>query len=240
MRFIDPDGMSNSDAVAQVAQDMGMNSADVAAMQTYGDLHIDEILDDGKGPGKGGNTGSATNSSKNGGPASVVVSRPTWKNAPKIAKLTHWWERLFSVFRGGRDYNGINYDADGNPQGYSLNKLEFTGAVGPPEDLGALSELSVEKKLLSYLLNFDHPVGVDKAIWFDKALGFTTENYKELAGQLVFDEAKAIQTEVTPYGVKFNQIIPVTGANGKIINVLTAWIRNNDNVVRLVTAYPAK
>jgi filamentous hemagglutinin len=43
-----------------------------------------------------------------------------------------------------------------------------------------------------------------------------------------------------PHGTKYNQVINIIGANGKAIDVTFAWIRNNDGVVRLVTAIPAK
>ena len=72
------------------------------------------------------------------------------------------------------------------------------------------TERSVADKLQRYLLNPDHPEG----------------------------GAKAVQTEVTKYGTKFNQIIEVVGANGRTIPIKTAWIRNTDGVVRLVTAFP--
>jgi hypothetical protein len=69
-------------------------------------------------------------------------------------------------------------------------------------------------------------------------LGFTRDNTSDLGNQLVFDPAKAVQTEVTQYGTKYNQIINVVGANGRTIPIQTAWIRNTDGVVRLVTAVP--
>jgi hypothetical protein len=101
------------------------------------------------------------------------------------------------------------------------------------------TQLSVDDKLARYLLNPTHPKGGSKAAWFEQALGFNAANAEDLASQLVFDPSKAVQTEVTQYGTKFNQTIDVTGANGRTIPVVTAWIRGNDGVVRLVTAVPA-
>jgi hypothetical protein len=100
------------------------------------------------------------------------------------------------------------------------------------------SAASVTDKLQRYTLNPDHPSGRDKAQWFKQALGYTRENAEGLAKQLVFDESKAIETAVTPYGTKFNQTINVVGANGRTIPVKTAWIRGSDGVARLVTAVP--
>jgi hypothetical protein len=99
---------------------------------------------------------------------------------------------------------------------------------------------SVIDKLDRYLLNPRHPIGGHKAKWFKEALGYTRENMYELARQIVFDESVAIQTEVTAYGTKYNQVITIVGANGKEIDVLFAWIRNLDGVVRLVSGMPAK
>lgn len=103
-----------------------------------------------------------------------------------------------------------------------------------------LSDQSVKDKLEKYLLNPDHPTGGPKAKWFDQALGFTRENAADLQKQIVFDPAKAVATGVTENGTKYNQVIPIVGANGKTIDVTFAFIRNNDGVVRLVTAIPTK
>lgn len=102
------------------------------------------------------------------------------------------------------------------------------------------SNASVVDKLTRYLLNPEHPVGKTKADWFNKALGFTLDNLDDLAKQIRFDPTKAVQTEVTQFGTKYNQVITITGANGKVIDVPFAWIRNTDDVVRLVTGLPAK
>ena len=228
IRFIDPDGMWTEDANGYSTNDPGEIKTFLNSLQNKSD--DDDNTD--SGPDK--------KSSTNNKDQKPPLKKPSLKDAPKISKLTHWWDRLLDAFEGGRDYNGINYDADGNPRSYSVNKLEFTDAVGPAGELGALSEFSVEEKVWRYLLNADHATGGSKARWFEQALGFTRDNYKELTKQLVFDATKAIQTEVTQYGTKFNQIISVTGANGRVIEVMTAWIKTNDNVVRLITAFPAK
>jgi hypothetical protein len=104
----------------------------------------------------------------------------------------------------------------------------------------AATRASVDDKLARYLLNAEHPVGASKARWFDSALGFNLGNADQLAKQVVFNKAAAVQTAVTEHGIKFNQIIPITGANGKVIDVTFGWIRNNDGIVRLTTAIPTK
>jgi hypothetical protein len=103
-----------------------------------------------------------------------------------------------------------------------------------------LSRASVYDKLNRYLLNPEHELGGQKAKWFEKALGFSKKNMTELAEQIVFDPTKAVETEATQYGIKYNQKILIKGANGKNIEIVTAWIKTySDNVVKLVTATPA-
>lgn len=104
----------------------------------------------------------------------------------------------------------------------------------------AETRLSVDDKLDRYLLNKDHPVGGSKAKWFESALGFNKNNAKGLADQIKFDPKKATKSATTEHGTKYNQLIPVKGANGKTIEVNFAWIKNNDGIIKLVTAIPAK
>jgi hypothetical protein len=109
------------------------------------------------------------------------------------------------------------------------------------EEAAQQTMVSVKDKLARYLLNADHPIGGAKAKWFEKALGFTQKNSDDLAKQIVFDAEKAVQTEVTKYGTKYNQTIEITGANNKRIDVVFSWIKDaGDGVVRLVTAIPTK
>jgi hypothetical protein len=56
----------------------------------------------------------------------------------------------------------------------------------------------------------------------------------------LFNKDSAIQTAIIEQSVKFNQVISITGANGRMIDVTFEWIRNNDGVVRLATGIPAK
>ena len=103
-----------------------------------------------------------------------------------------------------------------------------------------LTRQSVRDKLNRYLLNPEHPLGKHKAEWFKQALGYNRANMASLERQIVFDPAKAVQTEITQHGSKFNQTITIHGANGKSIDVVFAWIRGHDDVIKLVTAIPAK
>lgn len=106
------------------------------------------------------------------------------------------------------------------------------------EQRPATTEESVEQKLLTYLLNPDHRLGKHKARWFRSALGFTQTNYEALAQQIIFDPVVAIETGIDRYGTHYDQWITIHGANGNVVRVQFAWIRNDDGIVRLVTAIP--
>src|SRR5262249_40407125 len=87
---------------------------------------------------------------------------------------------------------------------------------------------SVKYKLFTYLLDPDHPEGGDKAEWFRQALGFTGENADGLAKQIIFKREKAFETDRTKHGILYNQVIPITGANGRTIGVIFGWIERFD------------
>ena len=122
----------------------------------------------------------------------------------------------------------------------TAGRAAVAGAMARGEAQAALnaSALSVESKLYNYLLNSEHAVGGPKAKWFSQALGYERSNMDALAQQIVFDPRTAVQTGVTQFGTKFNQVIPIHGANGRTIDVTFGWIRNNEGVTRLVTAIP--
>ncbi len=100
------------------------------------------------------------------------------------------------------------------------------------------TQQSVDTKLSGYLLNPDHAVGGSKADWFEQALGFNQSNMDGLAKQIVFNPSTAVETATTQYGTKFNQVIPISGPSGRVIDVQFTWIKNLDGIVRLVTAIP--
>ena len=156
--------------------------------------------------------------------------KTSFKLAGKVFKM---------ILRGGHRFiltpTGKLYQIVWTKLGYRLQrprKLKKTASNGLP----ATTSESVSDKLRRYLLNSEHPAGADKATWFRKALGFAQDNLDDLAKQITFDPATAVATELTKHGQKFEQVINIVGANGKRINVLFVWIRNNDGVVRLVTS----
>ncbi|GLU32731.1 hypothetical protein Busp01_25730 [Trinickia caryophylli] len=99
---------------------------------------------------------------------------------------------------------------------------------------------NIESKLNGYLLDPAHPQNQTKANWFSQALGFDQSNWQALASQLYFDPESAVLTKTTQYGQTYEQVIPITGTNGKTINTTFVFIKDNTGTVRLVTGIPAK
>lgn len=93
-----------------------------------------------------------------------------------------------------------------------------------------------DEKFVDYSLN---PLKApDKAKAFELALGYTINNYKDLKNQIfkLADESKFVEKGNSGYGMRYEYIIEITGANGKKANVLTAWIENG-NKKRLTSVY---
>ena len=97
---------------------------------------------------------------------------------------------------------------------------------------------SVLDKLTRYVLNKDHPVGGTKATWFEKALGFTKDNVQALAEQIVYNPETATYRGTNEWGTLYNQTISVVGENGKVIDVIAAWIILEDGTIKLVNLLP--
>ena len=100
-----------------------------------------------------------------------------------------------------------------------------------------------DEKLTEYALNFEHPTGKEKAKAFQEALGYTKESYTDLKTKILdsFDEKELVYKREDKYGKRYEQIMQITGPNGKTANVLTAWIKDNDNAEpRLTSIYVDK
>lgn len=139
-----------------------------------------------------------------------------------------WWDTLIDPPRKKGD---VSVDLDENPLSWLIE-----GPAAGPE---ALSRSSVLNKVVNYLLDAEKSNG--KFGIFEKALGFTKETGGLLAKQIVFDASKAVDAGATQYGQKFTQVMTVTGTNGRKMEILTVWLKSaKDNVVRFVSAYPAK
>ncbi|WP_171804992.1 phage portal protein [Mahella australiensis] len=101
---------------------------------------------------------------------------------------------------------------------------------------------NVEQKLKSYSLNMSHPSGKNKAIAFERALGYNISNYQTLIEQIYqgIDQYPAVYKGTDQYGDKYEIVMDITGNNGKTAKVKTAWRIENDGKIRMVSAYVDK
>ncbi len=100
------------------------------------------------------------------------------------------------------------------------------------------------RKLTEYALNRDNPRGADKAVMFERHLGFTKDNYQLLLQQIkvkVLDaEANLQKTDV--HGQRYQVDLEIEGVeSGQREIVRTGWIVESKNdVARLITLYVRK
>lgn len=93
-----------------------------------------------------------------------------------------------------------------------------------------------DEKFTGYALNPTKDPNKAKA--FQEALGYNMDNYELLKENILrnLDESKFIEKGDSGYGMKYEQVLELTGANGKKAKVLTAWIQDG-NEKRLVSVY---
>ena len=95
-----------------------------------------------------------------------------------------------------------------------------------------------EEKFTKYALNYEK--APDKAKAFEAALGYTKDNYQELIDAIAahFDEEKLVEKGDNGFGMRYSQVMNLTGPNGKTAKVLTAWIYDEQlKDFRLTSAY---
>lgn len=93
-----------------------------------------------------------------------------------------------------------------------------------------------DDKFLKYAL--DKSKDYNKAIAFEKALGYTKDNYRELQ-QAIKDQletATATKKGSNQYGDKYEVVMTIAGPNGKTAKVLTGWLVNSKGT-RMVTVH---
>ena len=108
-----------------------------------------------------------------------------------------------------------------------------------------VSDITIDsRKLTEYALNLDNPKGADKAVMFERHLGFTKNNYQLLSNKikLIALEAEAVLQQTDIHGRRYRVDLEITGIQpGQQETVRTAWIVQSDsNVARLVTLYVKK
>jgi uncharacterized protein DUF6883 len=99
----------------------------------------------------------------------------------------------------------------------------------------------LNRKVLSYLLDPNHKIGGPKAKWLREALGFHQGNAELLIRQIKFDAGKAAKDREDEYGTMYRQIILITGANGRKIDVPFVFMWEKAlRMVRLETMIPVE
>ena len=96
-----------------------------------------------------------------------------------------------------------------------------------------------KEKFTEYALN---PLkSPDKAKAFKEALGYDRDNYSDLIKNIEYhiDESKFVEKGDNGYGMRYEYIMNIIGANGKNANILTAWIQEG-NEKRLTSVYVTK
>lgn len=94
------------------------------------------------------------------------------------------------------------------------------------------------RKLTDYALNPDNPKGADKAVMFQRYLGFTKDNYEPLLEQISEQalETEAIVGRADEHGQRYQVDLEIIGIEGQREIVRTGWIVEPDSeVARLVT-----
>lgn len=83
-----------------------------------------------------------------------------------------------------------------------------------------------QRKLTSYALDRSHPAGGPKARRFEQLLGIKKEHAGLLEKQVMawLEHAPAVRKMADKNGERFNVYVPITGPNGKTVDVMTAWI----------------
>lgn len=96
------------------------------------------------------------------------------------------------------------------------------------------------RKLTEYALNLENPVGYDKAVMFERHLGFTKDNYNSLLEQILAQalDAEAILGRNDEHGKRYRVDLEIIGTEGQREVVCTGWIVEPDSdEARLVTLY---
>lgn len=96
------------------------------------------------------------------------------------------------------------------------------------------------RKLRDYALNPDNPIGGDKAVMFQRHLGFTKDNYEPLLEQILAQalEAEASLGQTDEHGQRYRVDLEIIGTEGEQEIVRTNWIvEPGSDAARLVTLF---
>ena len=98
-------------------------------------------------------------------------------------------------------------------------------------------------------MNMDSERGRDKAVLWKELLGIDKRHAAMVERQIMKQIAHlpAVRNKTDKSGERFNVMVPVTGRNGRTVDVVTAWIYDRDTVTgsrstvpRLTTCFVPK
>ncbi len=148
-------------------------------------------------------------------------------------------EPVIPMPRGGNDIPSplpVAEEVTASPQRGLLSRWEQDNVeIVPHEDgaplPGAGAASIPHRKLAEYILNPDHAAG--KGRLFRAALGMDGRHAEDLRAQILarLEEAPALRQTggkgaagTDRYGERFRVVMPITGPNGRTVDVMTAWI----------------
>ena len=94
-------------------------------------------------------------------------------------------------------------------------------------------------KIEGYVLDPAHQVGRNKAIVFRSALGFEQSDWEMLRDSIIAELPyhEAIAGKTDQYCTRYDVTIPITGPNGRTLDVMTAWkIETGEDYPSFLTA----
>lgn len=122
-------------------------------------------------------------------------------------------------------------ETSGSKTLYSTWERQKTSRViphAPGSPLVGVEKATMDKqgKLVNYSLNPESPRGKDKAKVWKAALGATQEHADMIHDQVMafLPFAEAVSRGANKHGETFSSFVPVTGPNGKTVDVKTTWI----------------
>lgn len=98
----------------------------------------------------------------------------------------------------------------------------------------------VPQKLTKYSMDMTSNRGRDKAIAWKKALGLDKRHAKLVERQIMeqLPQLPAQRRDVDEFGERFCVMVPVTGTNGRTVDVVTAWIYDRNKETGSISSRP--
>lgn len=131
-------------------------------------------------------------------------------DAPRASKLDGV---SYEDWKAGKEQESVEYSAKSGI---------ITGRIG-----NISTKIPVDK-FTKYSLNQERQP--DKAKAFESALGYTSKNIDALIANIQqnLKEEEFVEKGNSGHGMRYENIVVLTGANGKTANVLTAWIEDDE------------